>query len=143
MHLLVDGMVEAGGSKSPGVMLIGEENVLFFHNNANVAVWAVAFGLLGALVSTWMAGKKADKNPPVHMNDPEVLALDARAQRKVKATRLLARIPFSPAISVNETRLGFQFHGADGTRAEISSWGNKKKIARALAEKGIPVIPRR
>jgi hypothetical protein len=142
MHLLLDGFVRAGGRKGQGLLLMTDRNAFFFLITGNSHVW-IHFGLLGVLLGQYLARKNAKKNPPGHLSDPEVQALDEKSRRKVLTTTLLLKMPIDAATAVQETRMGYQLKSNTGQEAEISSWGNKKKIARALSERGIVANPRR
>jgi hypothetical protein len=142
MHLLIDGLVKAGERKGQGLLLMTDRSAFFLLNTGNSHVW-VHFGLLGYFLGRYFARKAAKKNPPPHLFDPEIQALDEKSQLKVSTATLLVKMPIDPATAVQETRMGYQFKTNDGKEAEISSWGNKKKIARALSEKGIVANPKR
>jgi hypothetical protein len=141
MHLLLDGSVNVSGRKAQGKILMTERSAFFLLSTGNPGIW-IHFGLVGILIGRYLARKHAERYVPEHMKDPEILALDEKTRRNVSATALAAKIPLDGSLVVQETRLGYKFESGSQT-AEISSWSNKKKIARALADRGIVANPRR
>jgi len=142
MHLLLDGFVRAGGRKGQGLLLMTDRNAFFFLTTGNSHLW-IHFGLVGILIGQYLSRKRAKKNPPAHLGDPEIQALDEKSRKRVLNTLLLVKMPVDPATAVQETRMGYRFKSNAGEEAEISSWGNKRKIARALSVRGIVANPRR
>ena len=141
MHLLLDGLVNVSGQKGQGMILLTDRSAFFLRSTANHGIW-IHFGLIGILIGQHLARKHAERYVPEQMKDPEIVALDEKTRRKIAATALAAKLPLDGATTVQETRMGYRFESGINA-AEISSWSNKKKIARALAERGIVANPRK
>src|ERR1043166_760251 len=127
MELLIHGMVKASDRNGPGMILLTDSNAFFFLTDPTASAWAGGGGLIGFLIGQFIANKKAEKNPPAHLNDPEIQSLDQKLRRKLLPTILLTKAPLDGSATVQETRAGYTFTLADGREAQILSWGNKKR----------------
>lgn len=138
MHLLVDGIIQVGERKGPGVILITQRSAFFLLTRKDAA----APGLLAFLLAQFFARKKVEMNLPAYMSDPEIAELDEKTRRRLLTEELGMKLALEDGTSVQETRMGYRFENS-ANAAEILSWGNKKRIARALSERGIVASPRR
>ena len=135
LHLLKPGLVDVGKGYRQGQILL-TENSLFALKSGAGGHFLLHFGLVGALV-----GLLIESIPPPGqmspLNDAEVQSLSSAAQRAVRGTELLVKIPFA-GMSVTNTRMGFLFSGAAST-VNYAGYFRKKGIRRFLEAQGVAV----
>jgi len=89
------------------------------------------------LVGLAMDRRRARKNPPAHLDDPEFAAMGDKLPRALLTTRLLVRLPLGKELMVKTTRAGFDFAAKDHPLVSYSGWFNKKKLTRFLNDHGV------
>lgn len=139
MHLITDGWVKLDDFKGQGKLLLTGRSLFVFKANSEATSLGGALGgLVGVLIGRFIDKQKAQKAPPPHLTDLEIIELDERSRKELLTTSLLLKLPFGSITAVKPTRLGFEFT-ADAKVVTYDGWAHKKKIARFLGDSGIHV----
>jgi len=136
MHLIVNGMVATGKTKSPGKLLLSERFIFVLKDTATPASTTAMFGIVGVLITSLIGRANAPKSSPGYLSDPELTDVSNRERHALAGTQLLTKYALSPSLSVTTTKMGYSFNDGS-TSTEFSSLINKKKIALFLHEKGV------
>jgi hypothetical protein len=140
MHLIADGLVKVGEDKCSGKLVLTDCSIFVLKSTADATLTGgILGGLVGAMIGQWIDKNKAKKNPPTHLDDPEIVGLDDKARRALLMTKLLAKLPLNDCLSVKPTRLGFEFLADGHPPVSYSGWLQKKKILRFLETRSIHV----
>jgi hypothetical protein len=142
MHLITDGMVKVGKDKGPGKLVLTDRSIFVLKSATEAtSTGSILGGLVGALIGQMIDRNKAKKDPPAHLDDPEIVELGDKTRRALLTTRLLAKLPLNGSLSIKPTRLGFEFAADGHPPVSYGGFFHKKKIMRFLETRSIHVDP--
>jgi hypothetical protein len=133
MHLITNGLVRVGDDKGSGMLLLSDRSIFALRNISGPRI-----GAIPTLIGQMLDKRNAAKNPPEHLNDPEIIALGSKVYSKLLATRLLYKLPLDSTLVVRRTLFGFDF-GLQGTTVSYKGWMHKRKITNFLEHRGIRI----
>ena len=139
MYLVTGGFIKVANFKGEGKLLFTDRSLFALKSNGGAMSFGGALGgLLGYLIVDFIDKQKAQKNPPAHLEDPEIAQLGDRVRRDLLTTTLLAKMPLDSTLSIKSTRLGFDFN-AGPTVVSYGGWIHKKKIVKFLLGRGLHI----
>ncbi len=140
MSLLANCRLKISGKATPGMILLTDRSLFLCGASGTAAhTGGLMGGLLGALIGSLVDSSRAQRSPPEHMTDPEVLATEPRIQKQLMKVQLEQKIALSDLFSVRPTFLGCRFFLRNGSAIEFQGAAHKKKVLTYLKERGVKV----
>lgn len=107
MHLITHGRIKVNGSAVNGQLLLTDRSLFVLDSGtAASSTGGAVGGLLGYFIGRYFERRKAKKQPPAHLQDPEIASLGAKVQDSLLTTRLLAKLPVDGTLEIKPTRFG-------------------------------------
>jgi hypothetical protein len=138
-HLLKSGLIDVGDGNGHGSILLTEESVFALGSGVGIQI-GIHGGLIGVLLGKLIDSRGAG-GPKSPLNDPELAALPSSAQKSIRSTKMLAKIPYADLMVIN-TWLGFEFISDDGSTITFRGLIHKRSIRRFLESQGVEISDR-
>jgi hypothetical protein len=140
MHLITNGRIKIGSDAVNGQLLLTDHSIFVLESAAGASSAGGAVGgLVGYLIGRFFDRRKAKRQPPEHLQDPEIAGLGDKVRDGLLTTKLLAKLPLDRNLHINPTRLGFDFTVSGQAPISYAGWAYKKKILRFFEDHGIHV----
>lgn len=140
MHIITPGRVKVGSNAMNGQLLLTDNSIFVLKSVTGASSTGGAVGgLVGYFIGRFFDRRKAKRQPPEHLQDPEIAGLGDRVRDGLLTTKLLMKLPLDRNLHIKPTRLGFAFTPAGQASVSYAGWAHKKKILRFFADHGIHV----